>query len=299
MKKKIPYILMGILLLAGLTVLFYPAISNWYNAQYQIQAVVEYNDTVAQLTDTAIAQELARAKEYNEALTGGGITDPFIPGGGAQLPEDYTAILDAGSGVMGTLEIPKIDVNLPIYHGTGTQVLEKGVGHMEMTAFPIGGEGNHSVLTGHTALPTATLFSGLNKLEVGDGFYIKIYNQIMAYRVDNIVVVEPSNTRPLMPEPGKDYVSLVTCTPYAVNSHRLLVRGVRIFYTESDLANGAGQNVTPEGWKIDFALLAAAGGLVVVVAVFMVVIVRRRQREKRREARHNYFKERRRDATKE
>lgn len=284
MKKKIPYLLMGILLVAGLAVLLYPAISNWYNAQYQIEAIESYDETVEQMSSRAKEQEIERAKEYNTALTGNGIVDPFIPGGGAELPPNYASILDTHNGVMGVLQIPKIDVNLPIYHGTSQEVLEKGVGHMEMTAFPIGGAGNHSVLTGHTALPTATLFTNLDKMEEGDEFYIQVQKETIAYKVDQIMVVEPSNTKPLAPQAGEDYVTLVTCTPYAINSHRLLVRGTRVPYEEENLSQAGNGN------PMNYTFIIVAVAIVVVAGVVVIIIVRKRRRKKRQVQRQTYRK---------
>lgn len=286
MKRTIPYLLTGLLLLAGLVILFYPTVSSWYNAQYQIEAVIGYDETIARMSEQNLQQELARANEYNTTLTGGSIVDPFIPGGGYELPPDYTSILDGGSGVMGVIIIPKIDVNLPIYHGTSEQVLEKGVGHMEMTAFPIGGEGNHSVLTGHTALPTATLFTNLNKLALGDEFYIEVHGRTIAYQVDKITVVEPTDTKLLSPEIGKDYVTLVTCTPYAVNSHRLLVRGVRIPYEETGQYGDAGIQINTHTWPpIDYAFIVAVAAAVLVIIVMIIGVIRHKKRKRRR---HRY-----------
>lgn len=271
---------MALFLMAGLAVLFYPAVSNWYNAQFQLEAIVGYNHSIEQMTEENIHQDLELAKEYNAALTGSGIHDPFIPGGSENLPQNYTSILDLNSGIMGTIQVPKIDVDLPIYHGTTDRVLEKGVGHMEMTAFPIGGEGNHSVLTGHTGLPTATLFTGLDKLETGDSFYITIYKETLAYEVDQILVVKPSETKALVPVLGKDYVTLVTCTPYAVNSHRLLVRGVRVPY-EPGMAEQAGPSAAEQIISLPPELLIP---LIVVAALVLtaVILVIRRYRGKKK-----------------
>lgn len=271
---------MGLFLLAGLAILFYPAVSNWYNAQFQLEAIVDYNHSIEQLSEESIRQDIALAQEYNAALTGSGIHDPFIPGGSENLPINYTSILDLNNGIMGTIQIPKIDVDLPIYHGTTDSALEKGVGHMEMTAFPIGGEGNHSVLTGHTGLPTASLFTDLEKLTEGDSFYITIYKEIRAYRVDQILVVKPSETRALVPVLGKDYVTLVTCTPYAVNSHRLLVRGERIPYEAGmEEQDGGAMSEQIQSLPLEVWIPLIVIALLVLTAVILVI---RRIRSRKR-----------------
>lgn len=279
MKKILPVLLIALLLLAGLAVLFYPSFSNWYNEKFQLEAIVEYDDTIAETSREAIENELALAMAYNDSLTGLGITDPFIPGGSSELSDSYTSILDVHDGIMGTIIIPKIEVNLPIYHGTNEDVLRKGVGHMEMTAFPIGGVGNHSVLTGHTALPSAVLFTNLDKLELGDEFYVKVYDQMTAWEVDNIIVVEPTNTKPLIPMTGDEYITLVTCTPYAVNSHRLLVRGMRVPFEASDVEELPEPSLIPK-MKLHYDLYIALAALVVVIIVFVSILVRRHQRRK-------------------
>lgn len=272
MKRRILYPLTGLLAAAGLAVLFYPSISGWYNARYQIRAIVSYDDSIESMSEQMIEQELAKAFRYNQELAGQVITDPFIPGG-FPVSETYMGILNTNNGVMGSIRIPVIDVNLPIYHGTSAEVLAKGVGHMEMTPFPIGGEGNHSVLTGHTALPDARLFTDLDRLQEGDVFYIRIYKMTLAYQVDQITVVTPDNTALLRPEAGRDYVTLVTCTPYGINSHRLLVRGVRIPHEasakalEQDTAGGASRLSLPYDLVVALAMLA----LVVMLLLWALI----------------------------
>ena len=177
---------------------------------------------------------------------------------------------------MGSIQIPVINVNLPIYHGTSAEVLEKGVGHLERTPFPIGGEGNHSVLTGHTALPDARLFSDLSRLVKGDVFYIHVYKETFAYQVDQITVVTPDNTEPLIPEAGQDYVSLVTCTPYGINSHRLLVRGTRIAYEEVVKEQQQGEVAAAAKTIIRYDLVVALIMLVLVV-IFLVSLFFRKK----------------------
>ena len=259
MKKKIPWVLVCLLLSAGLTLLLYPTISNWLMERNQSIAIQEYDASIAEMAAQALEEELQKAREYNDALSGANIEDPFVPESGRVLPVDYTSILNV-DGTIGHIEIPTIDVYQPIYHGTGEEVLEKGVGHMQYTAFPIGGEGNHTVLTGHTGLTSARLFTDLDQLETGDVFYIHVLDEILAYEVDQILVVEPSDTDELLPVAGKDYVTLVTCTPYGINSHRLFVRGTRIPYEEA-VAEQADGEAAEINWRVviivSFTILAA------------------------------------------
>ena len=273
MKKSSAYLIVGFLLVAGFALLLYPSVSSWYNARFQEEAIIDYDKTVETMTEKSRDAALELAREYNDTLTGQGITDPFIPGGGLVLPDNYISVLDAGDGMMGHIEIPKINVKLPIFHGTSAAVLERGVGHMEMTAFPIGGRGNHAVLTSHTGLPSAFLFDDLDKLEKGDRFYVKIFGNTAAYEVDQIRVVVPSNTKPLLPNKEQDYVSLVTCTPYAVNTHRLMVRGVRVPFIEEELA---GVETTPEGFVVHYDLVIAITAFVIVITVVARMYIKNR-----------------------
>ena len=196
----------------------------------QSEAVVNYDKQVRHYDSKEVKKELEKAREYNKSLTGAEIHDPFIPGSGVVIPDNYDEILNIDAGLMGILEIPKIDVKLPIYHGIKENVLKKGVGHLSESAFPIGGKGNHTILSTHRGLPEAKLFTDLDKLRCGDLFYIHMYNDILAYQVDQIKVVEPNDTRYLKPIKEEDHITLLTCTPYGINSHRLLVRGIRTTY---------------------------------------------------------------------
>ena len=212
--------IIGILLLfLGLGVLLYPSVSGAVNRISGSYVIAEHQQQMEGMEQEQLDEELARALAYNRQL--------LEQGEG----KDYTRILDLGSGIMGYIRIPDIDVNLPIYHGVEDAVLSKGVGHLPESGFPVGGEGNHAVLTGHTGLPSAKLFTDIILLEEGDRFYIHVLDQVLCYQVDRIRVVLPTETQDLVPVAGKDYCTLITCTPYGVNSHRLLVRGERI--TES------------------------------------------------------------------
>ncbi len=278
MKRIHSYILVFLLFVAGLAILLYPSISNWYNEQYHIESILSYDTAIEETAEQVLEQELQKAKDYNNALTGEGVIDPFIPNSTHELPPDYLSILNVSDGVMGSLSIPAIGVELPIYHGTTQHVLEKGIGHMELTAFPIGGAGTHSVLTGHTGLPSAKLLTDLDQLQVGDEFYIKVQKQVIAYRVDQILVVDPDNTKSLIPVAGEDYVTLVTCTPYGINSHRLLVRGVRIPYEESELVDQEG---ALNGRKLNLLPYMLLGALLLLIVLVISSRIMRKKRQKR------------------
>ena len=261
MKKKLPNIFIGLIFFVGLAVLLYPWLSNCYNNQVHTREIEGYTEAAAAMDDETIAAEFEAAKKYNDALNGSNLQDPYVPGSGSAIPDNYTSIFNFSNGIMGNIEIPKIDVNLPIYHGTSRKILEEGVGHMEMTPFPIGGEGNHSVITGHSGLPSATLFTDLNKLNIGDEFYINIINETFAYRVDQIKMVAPGNAKDLRPFPGEDYVTLLTCTPYGINSHRLLVRGTRIPYQSAEETN------------VDLAEEINSSSSWILLIIFVIVVI--------------------------
>lgn len=222
-KWNIPIALLAV---CGLSVTLYPAVSRYLSARNHSSVIKEYQVTAAQITQAAADTEFSRACTYNQNLQGGLITDPFSFGDDTGGNDYYLSTLNI-NGAMGFISIPDINIKLPIYHTTSDEVLKKGVGHMEFSSLPIGGKGTHSVLTAHRGLPSSKLFSDLNKLEIGKYFYVHVLNQTMVYEVDQILIVEPDITEPLYPSAGKDYVTLVTCTPYAVNSHRMFVRGVR------------------------------------------------------------------------
>lgn len=220
-------VLVGIFL-TGLVIMLYPFVSNWLATRRGIEKAEAYEAITVSLSKEEIAEQWRRAEEYNEHLRGDPVKDPFVPGSGRALPENYMEVLNI-EGAMGYLEIPAINVLLPIYHGVGEDVLQKGVGHIESTALPIGGKGSHAVLTGHTGLPEAKLFTDLINLETGDFFYLHILGEVLIYEVDQIVVIDPEDLSGLIAYEDRDYITLLTCTPYGVNSHRLVVRGERMY----------------------------------------------------------------------
>ena len=222
MKRKIAALLLGIL---GMGILLYPAVSNAVSRANGSYAIAQLSARMEKTDRKELRHQRELAEEYNEALSGAL----------EEKPKDYDAILDFGNGIMGYLQIPKIRVELPIFHGVEETALAKGVGHLPGSALPIGGVGNHAVLSGHTGLPEARLFTDLVELELGDLFYIRILEQTLTYRVDQIKTVLPSEGEDLAPDAELDLCTLVTCTPYGINSHRLLVRGVRVLDEREEL----------------------------------------------------------------
>jgi len=234
-KKKfsVKYLIMGILFLAGLGVFLYPTVSNLYNEYRNSKLITSYDRTVSTLSADVYEDILAAARAYNDQHTVNRIVDAFEDGDDYVLTHPYDTLLNPnGDEIMGYIVIPKIDVRLAIYHGIGADVLEKGVGHIEGTSLPIGGAGTHAALSAHRGLPSALLFTDLDQMEAGDMFYLRILGDVLAYEVDMINTVLPNETDLLAIEEGQDLVTLITCTPYGVNSHRLLVRGHRVPYEE-------------------------------------------------------------------
>lgn len=276
--SKLPLILALVLVLLGAGIFFYPAISNFIADQSHRQIITSHANMISSLDEETLAEEWEKAEEYNENLMGDPVHDPFIPGSGYAIPENYEQVL-ALDDVMCTLEIPKIDLSLPVYHGTSEEVLAKGVGHMEVTALPIGGLNRHTVLTGHRGLPSAELFTRLDELEIGDYFYIHVLDEVHAYQVDQITTVEPDELENLVAEPDKDLVTLVTCTPYAVNTHRLLVRGTRVEYDPE--MEQQEDEVTLRALDYTYLWYYIPGAVVGVGLIVGIVVWRRRK--KRRE----------------
>ena len=225
MKRHGTTILLIIVFLIGLSLLLYPTFADWWNSMHQSRAVASYVEEVADIDTNQYEALWNEAWDYNASLVGR--TNHFV------LPDEqkaeYESILDIGGlGIMGYIEIPIIGVTLPIYHGTDDAVLQIAVGHLEWTSLPVGGESSHCVVSGHRGLPSARLFTDLDRLVVGDTFMFRVLDEILTYEVDQILIVEPHETDELLIQEGKDLCTLVTCTPYGINSHRLLVRGHRV-----------------------------------------------------------------------
>lgn len=216
--------LVGIMLI-GLAIMGYPSFADWWNSLHQARAVASYMSTVAKMDTKDYDRMIEEAETYNEALSQVGMLWSMSD----EQRDEYYNILDVtGTGIMAYLDIPKIQVTLPIYHGTGEDVLQVAIGHIEGSSLPVGGEGSHCVISGHRGLPSARLLTDLDKLAEGDTFTISVMNRTLTYEVDQIRTVEPTDLSELKITEGKDYCTLVTCTPYGINTHRLLVRGHRI-----------------------------------------------------------------------
>nr|WP_250648974.1 MULTISPECIES: class C sortase [unclassified Actinomyces] len=240
---------------AGMLLLTYPAAAAWLSQYNQSQVVVSYASAVEDASPDAPTQ-LAQARAYNDALASGAVLEagtniPTGDGTSAGTSLDYNALLDAnGSGLMARLRIPAIDLDLPVYHGTSDATLLSGLGHLQGTSLPVGGEGTRSVITGHRGLASATMFTHLDRVEVGDTFTLEVLGEVLTYRVTGTKVVEPDETEALRPVEGKDLVTLVTCTPLGINSHRILVTGERILPTPAQdvAAAGAAPDVPGFPW---------------------------------------------------
>ena len=263
-----------LLLLAGVSLLLYPSLSDYWNSMHQTRAIASYAETVSQL-DTAQYDEMWKAaQDYNRSLaqreTAFALTD--------EQKAAYESLLDvSGLGVMGYIEIPGIDCSLPIYHGTEESVLQVAVGHLEWSSLPVGGEGTHCVLSGHRGLPSAKLFTNLDKLAVGDTFLLRVLDEVLTYEIDQILIVEPEQVDALGIVPGEDYCTLVTCTPYGINTHRLLVRGHRVENTPE----AARMHVTADATQFDPLLVAPVLAIPVLLLLLMILLVPKRRRKSR------------------
>ena len=273
MKNKLFYIILVVVFLAGLSLLLYPTISNAYNTWLQSKAIAEYSRQAGQMDQEVYEQEMAKANNHNQELLER--SDPYSLT--EEQLERYKNILAVtNQGIMAYVEIPSIDVMLPIAHGTSDDVLRDKIGHLEWSSLPVGGESTHSVISGHRGLPSAELFTNIDHLELGDKFYIHIMGQTLEYQVCNIAVVEPKDQRLLRIEEGQDLVTLVTCTPYGINSHRLLVRGIRSGTQGDDLPVQI--KVKNEITAIDVLVLVSVILVVVAIVAFAIVLLRRKKK---------------------
>ncbi len=269
-------ILLTVIFFVGLSVFAYPSVSAWWNSRVESRAVASYREAAADVTKEEAAAYLEAAASYNEALYRAGsaaaLSRPERIGG-------YEETLDIdGTGMMGFVTIDKLNVELPIYHGTTSRVLSSGAGHLEGSSLPVGGPNTHSVISAHRGLPSARLFTNLDRLEEGDLFTVTVLDQVLTYEVDQISIVLPSEFENLYIEPGEDYCTLMTCTPYGINTHRLLVRGVR---TETE---GGENRLTADARRIDSFLVAPflAVPLLLLLLVFLWVRTRRRKKNDKR-----------------
>ena len=228
MKKKFFF---NFLIIIGIVLISYPIISNFVNGFTNTKVISKYEMNVDKLSDKEKENELRKAIEYNQELKMDTYIDVSLNNSKNEQLPNYINLLDLGN-IIGYISIPKIDINLPIYHGISEDVLQNGVGHVDSSSLPVGGEGTHAVLAGHSGLAQIKVFDDIDKLEIDDVFYIKVLDNVLAYKVDNISIVEPDDTKAVSLEENKDYVTLVTCTPRVLNTHRLLVRGTRVSASE-------------------------------------------------------------------
>ena len=272
MRKHGTTILLFLILLIGLSLMLYPSFSDWWNSMHQSRAIAAYSEQVAQLDTDRYGQIWEDARAYNQSLLYR--ENSFLLSD--EQKAEYERLLDvSGMGIMGYIEIPEINCSLPIYHGTEESVLQIAVGHIEWSSLPVGGESSHCVISGHRGLPSAKLFTNLDKLTEGDTFMLRVLDEVLTYEVDQILIVEPQETEPLRIEEGKDYCTLVTCTPYGINSHRLLVRGHRIDNVEEADA----VRITADVIQIE-PLLVAPFAALPLLAVLLVILLALPQKPK-------------------
>lgn len=264
MKKKLTTLLLALVMLTGLAVMFYPAASDYYNSFHQSRAIAHYAEAVAQIDAETYERLWREATEYNKSLVSR--PNPFVLSD--EEKDEYNRVLNyAGDGTMGYISISKINCELPIYHGTEESVLQIAIGHIEGSSLPVGGESTHCVLSGHRGLPSAKLFSHLDLLEPGDTFVMRVLDETVTYEVDQIRTVLPYELDDLYITEGQDYCTLVTCTPYGVNTHRLLVRGHRVANAEEALVI----RVTADALRVDSLLVASTAAVPLLLMVMVWV----------------------------
>ncbi len=273
--KRLTSALLILIFLLGLGLLLYPTLSDYWNSFHQSHAITNYAEQVANLENEVYDQLLAEAYAYNASLLKKDnpyrMTDEDL--------EEYNSILNiGGNGILGYIEIPSINCSLPIYHGTAESALQTAIGHIDWTSLPVGGESTHSVLSGHRGLPSARLFTDLDKMEVGDIFVIRVLDETLTYEVDQILIVEPDQSEALTIVKGKDYCTLVTCTPYGINSHRLLVRGHRVENQEVTKTI----RVTADAMQIEPLLMApiVAAPMLLILLIALMLRTTGKKKEK-------------------
>lgn len=271
MKNNRSTILLILILLIGLSLMLYPSFADWWNSFHSSRSIASYVEQVANIDDAQYEELWDAAWDYNQSLLHR--PNDFLLSDEQQ--EIYKSLLDiGGNGIMGYIEIPMIDVMLPIYHGTKESVLQIAVGHLDWTSLPVGGAGSHCVVSGHRGLPSARLFTDLDKLKVGDVFMLHVLNEILTYEIDQILIVEPQDTDPLLIEPGKDLCTMITCTPYGINSHRMLVRGHRIESQEEAKVI----RITADAVRIE-PLMVAPFVAVPILLVLLIILLLPKQKK--------------------
>ena len=272
MRKNLSTVILILVFLTGLSLLLYPSISDYWNSFHQSRAIATYAESVAELDSDKYDRLWAEAQSYNRSILTRANSFSMSPEEEAR----YEQLLDVGdNGIMGYIEIPSIKCSLPIYHGTDEGVLQIAVGHITWSSLPVGGESTHCVISGHRGLPSAKLFTNLDKLTEGDIFMIRVLDEVLTYEVDQILIVEPDDVEALKIEEGKDYCTLVTCTPYGINTHRLLVRGHRI----ENLDDGTSIRITADAMQIDPVLVAPAVAAPILLLLLVWLLVKYRKRK--------------------
>ncbi len=274
LKKQIPNIIFGLIFLVGLGIFLYPSVSNYINSKHQSKAVASYDEAIANMSREDYSKFWEAAYAFNEELASAQ-SSTFLRLDGELKDRYYDTFDPTGTGIIGTIEIENIGVNLPIYHGTEESVLQVGIGHLEGSSFPTGTPSTHAILSGHRGLPSAKLFSDLDQMIVGDTFLLHVLDQTFAYQVDNINIVLPEDTGGLGIVDGKEYVTLVTCTPYGINTHRLLVRAKRVDYNEETRLL-----VPADATRYNTLLVAPFIGAPILLLAFIVFLVRTRSPKK-------------------
>lgn len=286
MKSKTSKLMIGIIFLAGLSLLLYPFVANQWNNYRQKQLISSYEQTVSQKEASNgidYDAELKKAEAYNEALLPSILPDSFAIADASEENQTYMNTLNiAGDEMMGIVEIPKIDIKLPIYHTTKEDVLKQAAGHLEGSSLPIGGKSTHSVISAHRGLPSASLFTDLDQLKKGDHFLIHVLNKTLCYEVDKISVVKPEETSALAVEEGEDLVTLLTCTPYGVNTERLLVRGHRVPYEEQKVAD---EKTPLSGISLhtNYLLWVIIGLVITTIFILMLYLKEKKLQKKKNE----------------
>ena len=286
MKKFLKNFIIVLIFIAGLSLLLYPYIANKWNTYRQSQLITEYDDAIEEIKDEInYSEEWEAAHAYNAALLPSILPDSFaIAAADGEPGEEYMANLNLlGDGMMGMVEIPKINIGIPIYHTTSEEVLQIAAGHLEGSSLPVGGKDTHAVISAHRGLPSASLFTDLDMLEIGDHFMIHVLDETLYYEVDQILEVEPSDTSALKVDPGRDLVTLLTCTPYGVNSHRLLVRGYRVDYQPDLLDNDIEPSIINPSIHTNY-LLWVIIGLSVTFLIILLISLRERSIRKKLQA---------------
>ena len=290
MKSRMTTVLLFFILILGVAILLYPTVSDYWNSFHQSRAIASYVEQVASVDPLVYEYEWSKAREYNKALLekdNRWVMDEL------DLEQYNSALNLNGSGIMGYIEVPKIGCALPIYHGTDEGVLQIAIGHIQGTSLPTGGKGNHCVVSGHRGLPSAKLFTDLDQLIEGDVFLIRVLNEVLTYEVDQVLIVLPHELDALAFDPEQDYCTLVTCTPYGINSHRLLVRGHRI----ANISEAKTILVPPDAKQIDTVIIMPIVAAPMLIVLFFYMMsstghTRRRNRDRRiaRERINKYLK---------